>query len=238
MIYFAHRGASAQMVQNTLPAFALAREEGATHYELDVHLTKDGFLVVHHDYTLADTAGADVHLADLTLADLKKYPLKNPFNSAPVFVPALKDVLPVIEEEMQLLNIELKNDGNRYPGIEEHTLRMMNWYSPEVLPKTLFSSFDYDTLVRLRALNKNARIGLLTRSFDVSQALGLGAESVHLNYTRFTPEIARVCHENGLKVYLYTVNDTALAHKLEAEGADGIFTDRIDLFCRNPRMLK
>ena len=98
MIYFAHRGASAQMVQNTLPSFALAREEGATYYELDVHLTKDGFLVVHHDYTLANTAGADAPLADLTLADLKKYPLKNPFNDAPVFVPALKDVLPVIEE--------------------------------------------------------------------------------------------------------------------------------------------
>lgn len=230
MIYFAHRGASAQMVQNTLPAFALARQEGATCYELDVHLTKDGFLVVHHDYTLADTAGENVRLADVTLSDLKNYPLKNPFNGVPVYVPALKDVLPVIEEEMSLLNIELKNDGNRYPGIERHTLQVMNWYSPEVLPKTLFSSFDYDTLARLRELNKNARIGLLTRSFDVSQALSLGAESVHLNYTRFTPEIARVCHENNLKVYLYTVNDPALAQKLEAEGADGIFTDRIGLF--------
>lgn len=90
MIYFAHRGASAQMVQNTLPAFALAREEGATHYELDVHLTKDGFLVVHHDYTLANTAGADVHLADLTLADLKNYPLKNPLTVRPYSCRRLK----------------------------------------------------------------------------------------------------------------------------------------------------
>ena len=230
MIYFAHRGASAQRVQNSLPAFALAREQGATHYELDLHLTKDRFLVVHHDHSLLSTTGHDVQLGGLTLADLKKYPLQNPFDSRELYIPSLKEVLPVIVEDLQLFNLEFKNEGNCYPGREEHTLQVLNTFVPEVFPKTLFSSFDYETLVRIRQLNKSVRIGLLTRSFDIAQALSLRAESIHLNAKRFSPEMVQICHDNGLKLYLYTVNDLETARQLEWLGVDGIFTDRIDLF--------
>ena len=230
MLYFAHRGASARQVQNTVPAFALAQQLGASCYELDVHLTKDGALAVHHDYSLLSTAGADVLLKDLTRADLQRYALMNRFDGQKVFVPELKEILPVVEPDLALLNIELKNDDNRYPGLEKRLLTELQNRAPQLLSKILFSSFDYDTLARIRQLNKNARIGLLTRSFDVSQALHLGAESVHMNYTRFTPEIAQVCRQNGLKIYLYTVNEAPLARTLQAQGADGIFTDYIDLF--------
>ncbi len=233
MIYFAHRGASQERVQNTLSAFSRARELGATRYELDVHLSKDGALLVHHDYSLLSTAGEDISLAALTLADLKKYPLINRLTKESVFVPQLQEVLPVVRPQLSCLNIELKNDNNLYPGLETAVLSCLHQAAPDILPKTLFSSFDYDTLVRLRKLDKNARIGLLTRFFDVSKALALGAESVHMNYTRFTPQIAHACHENGLKVYLYTVNDPLLATRLAEAGADGIFTDCIGLFETN-----
>lgn len=238
MIYFAHRGASAETVQNTVPAFARAREFGASHYELDVHLTKDGVLAVHHDYSLVSAAGQEVRIKDVTFAGLQTYPLNNPFGSDAAFVPRLTDILPVVAPGLACLNIELKNDDNRYPGIEENLLDLLHAQYPQMLPKILFSSFDYETLARLRLLDRNARLGLLTRSFDVSAALALGAQSVHLNYTRFTPEIARICHENDLRVYLYTVNEAALSARLEEEGADGIFTDRIGMFLtiKNPAL--
>ncbi len=232
MLYFAHRGASQERVQNTLSAFSRARALGATRYELDVHLSKDGALLVHHDYSLLSTAGEDIPLAALTLADLKKYPLVNRLTKESVFVPQLQEVLPVVRPQLSCLNIELKNDNNRYPGLETAVLSCLCQAAPDILPKTLFSSFDYNTLVRLRKLDKNARIGLLTRFFDVSKALALGAESVHTNYTRFTPQIAQACHENGLKIYLYTVNDPLLATHLAEAGADGIFTDCIGAFVK------
>ena len=232
MIYFAHRGASKERVQNTLPAFARARELGATRYELDVHLSRDGALLVHHDYSLFSTAGADVPVGALQSAERTKYPLINRLTREPAFIPLLQEVLPVVRPQLECLNIELKNDDNRYPGLEAALLACLHRSAPDILPKTLFSSFDYDTLVRLRGLDKNARIGLLTRSFDVSKALALGAESVHMNYTRFTAQIARICHENGLKIYLYTVNERALAFSLAEQGADGIFTDCIGDFVK------
>lgn len=230
MIYFAHRGASAQAVQNTVRSFERARALGASYYELDVHLTQNGALVVHHDYSLLSTAGANVQIKDVTFSALQTYPLENAFSAEKLFVPRLSDVIPAVMPGLELLNIELKNDGNVYPGIEERLLAFLRARFPQILPKILFSSFDYNTLARLRALDETARIGLLTRSFDVSAARALHAESVHMNHTRFTPDIARVCHENGLLVYLYTVNEAELAARLAAQGADGIFTDRIGMF--------
>lgn len=227
MIYFSHRGANTQRVQNTVEAFALAHAQGATHYELDVHLLKDGALAVHHDYSLVNTAGVEVQLKNLTAADLQQYPLKNPFTDKPAYVPLLADVISVIAPGAELINIELKNDGNIYPGLEETLLRVL---PQNFLSRILFSSFDYDTLARLRALAPHARLGLLTRKFNVQQALALGAQSVHMNHIRFTPEIARVCHAHGLNVYCYTVNDVALARQLAQQGVDGIFTDDITLF--------
>ena len=232
MLYFAHRGASAQRVQNTCAAFARARELGATHYELDVHLLRDGSLAVHHDYDLCTADGKTVPLAVLTRAELKNFPLKNPFSAEAAFIPLLSEVLPLVRAELDTLNIELKNDGNRYRGVESALLGLL---ARENFPleRVLFSSFDLPTLARLRAQAPAARIGVLTRAFDVRDALALRAGSVHLNHTRFTPEIARVCHANGLRVLLYTVNEPALAEHLAGAGADGIFTDCIDKFVHN-----
>ncbi len=224
MIYFAHRGFSSRRVQNTCESFALARERGATCYELDVHLLKDGQLAVHHDYSLFSTAGIDVKLADLTAEDLKKYPLHNPFTQSTVYVPLLQEVFPLVMPGLQLLNIEVKNDANIYPGIEKVLMSLLEKY-PQIALKTLFSSFDQSTLRRLRALNKNARIGLLTRNFDISEALALGVESIHINQTRLTEDIVQTCHENGLKIFVYTVNTAKEKERVDKMGADGIFSD-------------
>ena len=224
MIYFSHRGANTLRVQNTVDAFALAHAQGARFFELDVHLLKDGQLAVHHDYSLLSTAGVDVKLKDLTAADLKNYPLKNPFTPCPVYVPLLPEILPHITPDLELLNIELKNDGNVYPGLEKI---LLNTLPPKLRPRVLFSSFDYPTLQRLRALDPTARIGQLTRCFNVQEALSLKAQSVHINHTRFTPQIAQTCHAHNLKIYCYTVNEKTLSDRLAAQGADGIFTDKI-----------
>lgn len=229
MIYFSHRGANTLRVQNTIEAFALAHAQGARNFELDVHLLKDGKLAVHHDYSLLSTAGKDINLGDLTAQELKKIPLKNPFSQEKVFVPLLEEILPIVTPGLEMLNIEIKNDHNIYPGIEKVLWQTLKNY-PVLEKHILFSSFDYDTLARLRVLAPTAHIGLLTRAFYPALVQALGAESVHINQTRFTPELARVCHENNWQVFIYTVNEIAAATRLAQDGADGIFTDVIQLF--------
>ena len=68
----AHRGASGEYPENTLVAFRAAAEAGAPYFELDVHMTRDGVVVVSHDPELSRTCGLDAAIRDLTLAELKR----------------------------------------------------------------------------------------------------------------------------------------------------------------------
>lgn len=231
MIYFAHRGASAHAPANSLPAFALAREAGCTHYELDVHLSKDGCLVVHHDYFLGTDTSCDREIKKATLDDIRRCRILHPFDKdIIVSPPLLREVLPVIMEELELLNIEIKNDGNVYPDIEEILWRRASMHGPEAVKKMLFSSFDYPTLQRLHKIAPAAKIGLLTREFEPQKARNINAYSVHMNKTRITKEIVDLCHAENRKVFVYTVNDQYTARSLERIGVDGIFTDDPALF--------
>ena len=223
MIIFAHRGASAQAPANSKEAFLLARKQGASCYELDIHLTQDNRLPVQHDYVVGDTAHA---VQDFTWPELKNFCAQNQ-----IARPALlEEILPVVEPELACLNIELKNDDNVYPGIEQALLDLLMHHAPNLLPKILFSSFDILTLQRVRSLAPQAKIGLLTRAFNLSHAQDLNAYSVHLNQTRVTPQIVQACHADGRRVFIYTVNTKEDKERLAQMGVDGIFTDRPDLF--------
>lgn len=229
MIYFAHRGASAQAPANTQEAFALARAQGATCYELDVQLTADGRLPVWHDYQLA-AGGKNYPVKDFTWMELFRFCQEHDLPRPAL----LEEIFPVVRENLEILNIEIKNDGNLYPGIERVLWRQLTKTVPELLPHVLISSFDYPTLLRLRALAPQARLGLLTRAFDPQQAHALPAYSVHINHTRLTPQMVQTCHEQGQKVFVYTVNDRAAAQQLAQQGVDGIFTDEVGAFLARP----
>lgn len=225
MIYFAHRGASAYAPANSREAFLLARKQGATCYELDVHLTRDHRLPVQHDYIVGDTAHA---VQDFTWPELKKF-----CERRQIARPALlEEILPIVAPELTWLNIEFKNDDNVYPGIVQTVLDLLKQQAPQLLPKVLFSSFDIATLQQLRALFAQANIGLLTRNFDPLQARDLGAYSVHINQTRVTAQIIKACHQENRRVFVYTVNTRADQERLEELGVDGIFTDKPDLFLK------
>lgn len=231
MRYFAHRGASAYAPANTLPSFALAREMGCTCYELDVHLSKDGHLVVYHDYNLGTGTTCPLDVKDAVWEDLRQCRVLHPFDpNITVRPPLLHEVLPVVMEELELLNIEIKNDGNVYPDIARTLWRQLNLFGPESLTKIFFSSFDYPTLLALREIAPAAQISLLTRQFDPEQARALDACSVHMSDKRITKDIVDLCHAEGREVFAYTVNDLYTAHKLEKIGVDGIFTDAPDVF--------
>jgi glycerophosphoryl diester phosphodiesterase len=69
---FAHRGASGDYPENTLPAFAAARDLGARYIELDVHMTRDGHVVVAHDDALKRVGAAAGLIREMTLAELSR----------------------------------------------------------------------------------------------------------------------------------------------------------------------
>src|SRR5262245_31233802 len=72
-VLYAHRGASAELPENTIEAFLRALEVGATAIETDVHLTRDGHVVVSHDPSGERAAGVPRRICDATLAEVKAW---------------------------------------------------------------------------------------------------------------------------------------------------------------------
>src|SRR3989339_1588910 len=168
MELIAHRGASGYAPENTMESFGLALEMGMRNFEFDVHLTKDGMLAVHHDYSLRRTAGSDDRIEELTCGELKKYNInRHLFPGKKCPVPFLGEVLEKIKRAGGLINVEIKNDKNIYKGIESMVLKEVvkagiPWSG------ALFTSFDYATVKRVRALEQKARVGILGRHLFVS----------------------------------------------------------------------
>jgi len=104
-----HRGAMASAPQNTLAAFRKAIEFGADGVELDVHLSKDGAVVVMHDFFVDRATDGTGRVAQKTLAELKA--LDAGIKFSPQFagerVPTLSEVFDVLEGKL-LVNVELK----------------------------------------------------------------------------------------------------------------------------------
>ncbi|MBI4350443.1 MAG: hypothetical protein HY550_03295 [Elusimicrobia bacterium] len=237
MKVIAHRGASGYAPENTLKAFKLAVEMGAKDFEFDVHRTKDGILVVHHDYDLKRTAGKDVKIADLDYAELKKYNVAAHFKRDKLVqhVPLLEEVLDIIEPAADRLHFEVKNDGNVYPGIEERLLAFIE-SRPGLFGKAVVSSFDHGTLKRFRALSPRLKLAYLGHGLStmlllpaIKKARAVGASGFHMALRlAFKLNVSRL-RKAGFEVRIYTVNLKKDALRMKRIGVDGIFSNCPDI---------
>ncbi len=220
-LVIAHRGASGERPENTLPAYELAGAQRADMIEVDLHRTRDGAIVVTHDEELAGLGGVG-EIAHATLAEVRALDAGEGAR-----VPTLDELLDGFGARIPL-NLELKRGtGIYYEGLEAATLDAVR--SRELLPRMLFSSFYDPVLARLRALSPDARLALLlSRKFPVrmvERARALGAEAVNPEDSLVTRELVREAHAAGLAVYVFTVDDPAEMRRLLDLGVDGLFTN-------------
>ena len=151
MLVIAHRGASAFAQENTLQSFNLAFKLGSSWLETDVQRSSDGVLVLYHDYSLPNGK----KIKELPYKELVKHN-----------IPKLSDLLKITPENFTL-NLEIKNDGNIYSNIEKEILEEIKKAKNIKKEHILISSFSVDSLTKIRALDKQISIGVLTRDFDV-----------------------------------------------------------------------
>jgi glycerophosphoryl diester phosphodiesterase len=231
IINIAHRGASGHAPENTLASFQKAIEMGAHMIELDVHLSLDKELVVIHDRSLRRTTGHRGSVGSVPLKKLKTLDAGSWFNARyrREKIPTLQEVFELIDDRVRL-NIEIKKGLRAYPGLERRLLDCLDRHPQNEPP--LLSCFDESVLQRLRKLDGDIPIGYL---FDkgrpdqiIPRALKLGAASVHGPARSVSEEIIAKAHAEGLKAYVYTVNEQEQMRYWVGLGVDGIFTNYPD----------
>lgn len=153
---YAHRGLHGNGIpENSMAAFKAALD-GGYGIELDIHLTKDGDLAVIHDTSLKRTAGVDVKITDLTLAELSNYRLECTEET----IPAFYQVLDLFAGKAPLI-IELKADGNNQQQLVDTAVSAMQGYKGP----WCMESFDPRCVYYLRKNHPEVIRGQLSANF-------------------------------------------------------------------------
>jgi len=215
-----HRGAMGHETENTLASIQKAMDLGVDMIEIDVFNIASGETVVFHDDRVERLTNGGGKIEEYGIIDLKRLTLDGNHK-----IPMLQDVLKLIDHKVRL-NIELKgaNTANRVNFITDYYIKDKGW----ALHDFLISSFKWDELKAMRALNKNIPIAILTER-DPLQAIPiaeqLDAEAINPNFESLNEEIVNKIHKAGFKVYTWTVNDPMNIALAKEWGVDGIITN-------------
>jgi glycerophosphoryl diester phosphodiesterase len=228
-LIIAHRGASSYAPENTIAAFDLALQMGACHLELDVHLSRDDFLVVLHDDTVDRTTNGSGPVASYTLAALQALDAGAWFGEAFVGarIPTLADVLRRYQGRAHL-HIELKGHTAHLP---QRTVDLVRTHG--TAQRVIFTSFQHIHLQTMRAYAPELPTGwLVGESSDVviTQAHALGCLQLCPRASLVTPELVQRLHAAGFIVRAWGVANEALMRQVVEAGADGMtvnFPDKL-----------
>lgn len=238
----AHRGDSRNYPENTLPAFISAVEMGIDVVETDIHLTRDGQLVIWHDPTLERNTDGKGRIEDHTLAELRTYDAgytftrdggrSYPFRGKGVRICTLSEALEACPD--QRFNIDLKT---KCPEIVDQFIRVIRDHGAR--DRVVGASFHLSNLKRLRALAPD----FLTSITTMEVVPLLLRQKTHTLPSRFgkkiifqiprqasfikvvTPSFVREIHRRGAVIMVWTINDEQSMRELFSMGVDSVMTD-------------
>ncbi len=226
-LIYGHRGAKGEAPENTLASFEQCLQHGVRRCELDLHLSRDGELMVIHDPTLKRTTGRRGKVAQHDAAELVKYDARQggPGWKTPCPIPRLSELFEKCDFEHWQLEVKsasrvraartvlaIKELAERYQLKERITvtsssrevLRALNRLAPEI-SRGLVA--EYNWLDPLKVARQHG-CGLLA-----------------LKWTLCTPERLEKARKQGLHVSVWTVNEPALMRRLADFGVDSLITD-------------
>lgn len=240
----AHRGGALLWPENSLLAFRNALALGADLLELDVHLSRDGEVVVIHDPTLERTSTGAGAVAAAGRADLAAARLRGrdgAVTDEPV--PTLAQVLDLLGPSRAELLLEIKVDPARqpYPGIEASTLALVR--ARGLRARTVVMAFEPETLRRVRALDPEIRTTLLVSRGRVEReragastvtgwATAVGATSLGIDHRVLDAALVAAARQAGLQLAAWTVNTEPDLRRVLDLGVDIVISDQPDLALR------
>jgi glycerophosphoryl diester phosphodiesterase len=213
----AHRGASGYEYENSRAAFRRAVMLDADGVELDIHATRDGVIVVHHDAEIPELGS----IAQLSLAEARQVPLRN------------GETLPLLSEILELVGdrdvwVEVKGLPERYDTTLLATLD--DGPSPE---RYAVHSLDHRIVHRLGEARPSLPRGILLSAYlwdAVSVMRSVGATTLWQEWQQVDEDLVAQVHDGGGNVIAWTVNEIGDLDRMVRMGVDGLcgnYPDRI-----------
>ncbi|MFE7662870.1 glycerophosphodiester phosphodiesterase [Streptomyces celluloflavus] len=212
-----HRGVMGVEPENTLRSFVRAEREGLDVIELDLHLSKDGALVVMHDAEVDRTTDGSGPIAEHTLAELRELDAGR------------GERIPVFEEVLDAVGAPLQAEIKDVAAARALAEVMR---SRDLTGRIEVISFHDEALAAIRALLPGVRTALVASRYGaevVERARAVGAHRLSLNIRRLTLELVERAHTAQLTVLGWTVNTHDHLRLARGLGLDGVVTDQPEI---------
>jgi glycerophosphoryl diester phosphodiesterase len=217
-IAFAHRGARAHAVENTIEAFALALRLGATGLESDVWLTADGVPVLDHD--------------GLLRSGMRRRPFASVARAAlPAHIPTLADLLDACRDSYHL-SLDLKD-----PACGPAVIETVREVAPALLPRLWLCHPDHASLVPLRHLDDDVKLIDSTRLNRIKEGSerraatlsSRGIDGINLHHSDWTGGLVALFHRFGLIAFGWDMQFEHVLRPALRMGLDGVYSDHVDV---------
>ena len=218
----AHRGAAGKAPENTLASIRQAIADGTDWVEIDVQETADGEVIVIHDSDFMKLAGVNLKVWDGTLEQIRDIDIGSWFD--PKFsaerVPTLAQVLEEAKGKAGVV-IELKYYGHDQQ-LEQRVVDIVEQLG--MTDEVAIMSLKYAGIQKIRALRPEWTIGLLSAT-AIGNLASLDVDFLAVAQGMATPGFVRRSHEQGKKVFVWTINDSVTLSRMMSLGVDGVITD-------------
>jgi glycerophosphoryl diester phosphodiesterase len=225
-ILFAHRGASGYLPENTLAAFALALEQGATGIESDTWLSADGVPMLVHDQTIRPP-GRRIFVTRRTADEL-----------APFGVPRLADLYATLGNAFEL-SLDIEHPQVALPMLEVAV-------AAGAVGQLWACHDDLDVLAKLRGRSRDVRLVCSTRPRRVpggvagvpallERLAAMPVDALNMHWHDWTPRLVAATHEAGLRAFGWDAQTPAAVERLVGLGIDALYADHPDLLVARVR---
>lgn len=223
-----HRGARFEAPENTVAGFRYALGIDIDSFELDIHLTKDGELVVIHDATVDRTTNGTGSVSDLTLEEVQRLDARSTFADwpEPCVIPTLGQVLDVINA-VPYVEVEIKTDlPERIDLVVPKAASLLQSYG--MTDRAFFTSFDPYALSVAKNEAANIKRGLISR-WDTNQCR-IDAERLEVSLAGFpyatgASELVHWAKSAGVLITGWPTNSQEALDKAFEWEVDAICTD-------------
>ena len=239
---YAHRGSNQLYPENTIPAFRHALRHGATHLEMDVHLTQDGHIVVVHDPDGKRNAKENALIAESSLSEIQQWDLCANFGKTIpkqdqklCIVPTFQKVLKTFPKTP--LNVDIKCNDAKFVKKVVELLHKTGAYR-----RVLLTSFQHRIIKYIQQFHYKGAIGTDRRTgflfvflpFILGKGVPIKATAFQSPPSLFgglirldTDRFIKRMHRLGVRVDYWTINTPGEVQRLLEAGADGIISDNV-----------
>ena len=222
---FAHRGFSARYPENTMLSFQKALEARCDGIELDVHLARDGEIVVFHDERLERLTNGKGFVKDMDYAELRKLKVVSS-----EYIPTLEEYFDLVEKTPIITNIEMKNSNFTHDGMEEKIIKIVR--RRKIEDKIILSSLNHFSMLKCKKLAPEIHCGFAVWDWIIDVGAYTkkhGMDSIQPEHWSLTNEALAEIRSHGVAIHTYTVNDAQTMKKLISLGIDAIMTDEPEI---------